>query len=108
MEWDSRDGHRHWHFTDFARYRLLNADKSAVVRSSKEAFCLANTDVIDYTVRGANWRPENTDLRTACGELSSLAVREVLDVGSGDTYFQTCPASHSTSPGFPRVGTSSR
>ena len=30
MEWDPRPGHMHWHFTDFARYRLLDADKSAV------------------------------------------------------------------------------
>jgi hypothetical protein len=101
MKWDSRDGHRHWHFTDFARYRLLNANKSAVVRSSKEAFCLANTDVIDYTVPGANWRPENTDLRTACGEHSSLAVREVLDVGSGDTYFQDLPGQSFDLTGLP-------
>ncbi|HEY7044064.1 MAG TPA: hypothetical protein VH419_10395, partial [Nocardioidaceae bacterium] len=49
MEWDARHGHQHWHFRDFARYRLLDADKQAVVRSRKEAFCLANTDAVDYT-----------------------------------------------------------
>ena len=27
MEWDARDGHLHWHFTDFAQYNLLKADK---------------------------------------------------------------------------------
>lgn len=91
MEWDARDGHLHWHFKDFARYRLLDADKQAVVRSKKEAFCLANTDAIDYTVPGANWNPHNTDLHTACGERGSIAVREVLDVGSGDTYAQFRP-----------------
>lgn len=91
MEWDERDGHHHWHFRDFARYRLLDADKQAVVRSKKEAFCLANTDAIDYTVPGANWRPENTDLHTACGSYGALGVREVLDAGSGDTYGQYRP-----------------
>ena len=91
MEWDERDGHTHWHFTDFASYRLLNADKQLVVRSQKEAFCLANTDAVDYTLEGANWRPENTDLHTACGDQSSIAVREVLDAGSGDTYLQYLP-----------------
>lgn len=91
MEWDARDGHHHWHFTDFARYRLLDADKVAVVRSRKEAFCLANTDAIDYTVSGANWHPYNTDLHSACGGYRSLAVREVLDAGSGDTYAQFRP-----------------
>ncbi len=91
MEWDARDGHHHWHFTDFARYRLLDQDKKVVLRSQKEAFCLANTDAIDYTVKGANWKPENTDLHTSCGDRSSIGIREVLESGSGDTYVQSLP-----------------
>lgn len=88
MEWDSKDTHQHWHFRDFARYRLLDADKQAIVRSRKEAFCLANTDAIDYTVDGADWQPDETDLHTACGDRDSLSIREVLASGSGDTYAQ--------------------
>ncbi|MFD9972218.1 lysyl oxidase family protein [Streptomyces sp. NPDC059011] len=91
MEWDPRPGHMHWHFTDFASYRLLKADKKETVRSGKEAFCLANTDAVDYTVKNANWHPFNTDLATACGQENSISVREVLDVGSGDTYTQDLP-----------------
>ncbi|MFC9289049.1 lysyl oxidase family protein [Streptomyces sp. NPDC057052] len=91
MEWDPRVGHEHWHFTDFASYRLLSEDKSKEVRSGKEAFCLANTDAVDYTVKNANWHPYNTDLSTACGQQNSISVREVLDVGSGDTYTQYRP-----------------
>ncbi|MEU2288674.1 lysyl oxidase family protein [Streptomyces sp. NPDC013178] len=91
MEWDPRVGHEHWHFTDFASYRLLSEDKTKSVRSGKEAFCLANTDAVDYTVKNANWHPYNTDLSTACGEQNSISVREVLDVGSGDTYTQYRP-----------------
>ncbi|MFJ9622712.1 lysyl oxidase family protein [Streptomyces sp. NPDC101181] len=91
MEWDPRPGHEHWHFTDFASYRLLKADKKEAVRSGKEAFCLANTDAVDYTVKNANWHPGNTDLSTACGQENSISVREVLDVGSGDTYTQDLP-----------------
>ncbi|MFJ3581772.1 lysyl oxidase family protein [Streptomyces sp. NPDC090127] len=91
MEWDPRPGHVHWHFTDFASYRLLKADRKETVRSGKEAFCLANTDAIDYTVKNANWHPFNTDLSTACGQENSISVREVLDVGSGDTYTQDLP-----------------
>lgn len=91
LEWDGREGHSHWHFTDFARYSLLSAKQTEVVRSQKEAFCLAATDAIDYTVKGANWHPSNTDLQTACGDHGSLSVREVLDVGSGDTYAQFRP-----------------
>ncbi|MET7703285.1 lysyl oxidase family protein [Streptomyces sp. NPDC005485] len=91
MEWDPRVGHEHWHFTDFASYRLLSADQTQQERSGKEAFCLANTDAIDYTVKNANWHPYNTDLSTACGERNAISVREVLDVGSGDTYSQYRP-----------------
>jgi hypothetical protein len=91
MEWDKREGHNHWHFTDFAQYRLLGADKKLVVNSSKEAFCLANTDAVDYTIANAKWKPSNTDLSTSCGQNSSVAVREVLDIGNGDTYGQFLP-----------------
>lgn len=91
MEWDPRIGHEHWHFTDFASYHLLAADKKEIVKSGKEAFCLANTDAIDYTVKNANRHPYNTDLSTACGRQNSISVREVLDVGSGDTYTQYRP-----------------
>lgn len=91
MEWDPRIGHEHWHFTDFASYRLLSEDQTREVRSGKEAFCLANTDAVDYTVKNANFKPYNTDLSTACGQQNSISVREVLDVGSGDTYTQYRP-----------------
>ena len=101
MAWDTRDGHRHWHFKDFARYRLLDSDKQGVVRSKKEAFCLAATDAVDYTLPGANWEPWNTDLATACGGHGSLAVREVLDVGSGDTYQQDRPGQSFDLDGLP-------
>lgn len=101
MEWDPRIGHEHWHFTDFASYRLLSADQTKEVRSGKEAFCLANTDAIDYTVKNANWHPFNTDLSTACGQKSSLSVREVLDVGSGDTYTQYRPGQSFDVTGLP-------
>jgi len=91
LEWDPRPGHEHWHFLDFASYRLLTADQKETVRSGKEAFCLANTDAVDYTVKNADWHPGNTDLSTACGQENSISVREVLDVGSGDTYTQDLP-----------------
>ncbi|WP_161962371.1 lysyl oxidase family protein [Nocardioides speluncae] len=88
FHWHAAPTHNHWHFLDFARYRLLKADKTNAVRSRKESFCLANTDAVDYTVPGADWRPENTDLHTSCGEKDSLSIREVLSAGSGDTYQQ--------------------
>lgn len=101
MEWDPREDHHHWHFTDFARYRLVDKNKNNVVRSKKEAFCLANTDAVDYTVEGANWQPDNTDLHTACGQKSSLGLREVLDAGNGDTYEQFRPGQSFVLKGIP-------
>ena len=52
------ENHKHWHFEDFARYQLLDADKQVVRDSGKVSFCLANTDAVDYTVAGADWRPD--------------------------------------------------
>jgi hypothetical protein len=91
MEWDAREGHMHWHFTDFAQYNLLGADQKQQLRSGKEAFCLVNTDDVDYTIANAKWRPTNTDLRSSCGQNTAVAVREVLDIGNGDTYTQDLP-----------------
>ena len=88
MHWDDRGTHQHWHFQDFARYALLDAGKVEAVRSKKEAFCLAPTDAVDLTVPNAAWNVENSDLSTACGDLSSLSIREVLASGWGDTYAQ--------------------
>ncbi|MFF0448913.1 lysyl oxidase family protein [Streptomyces sp. NPDC004609] len=101
MEWDPREGHMHWHFTDFAAYRLLKADKKEVVRSDKEAFCLVNTDAVDYTVKNANWHPFSTDLGSACGEQNALSVRQALDVGSGDTYSGYLPGQSFDITGVP-------
>ena len=88
MRWDAKPTHQHWHFEDFARYSLLDAGGVEVVRSHKEAFCLANTDSIDETVPNAEWRRYNSDLATACGDQGSLSIREVLASGWGDTYAQ--------------------
>jgi hypothetical protein len=88
FEFDHKKTHQHWHFTDFARYSLLRADQTTAVNSRKEAFCLANTDAVDLTVKDAEWKPENTDLSTDCGEPDSLSLRQVLSAGWGDTYAQ--------------------
>jgi hypothetical protein len=101
MKWDPREEHHHWHFKDFARYSLVDKNKKQLFVSKKEAFCLANTDAVDYTVKGADWHPYNTELETACGEHSSLAVREVLSSGSGDTYEQFRPGQSLSLKGRP-------
>ncbi|WP_344009101.1 lysyl oxidase family protein [Nocardioides lentus] len=88
MHWHAAPSHNHWHFLDFARYSLLSKDQAEVFRSRKQSFCLANTDAVDYTLPGADWQPDGTDLSTACGGRGAQSVRQVLSAGSGDTYSQ--------------------
>src|SRR5207237_9606279 len=57
MGFDRRSGHNHWHFQQFAAYRLLNAGKSLVVRSHKQGFCIAPTDGVDLLLPHAAWNP---------------------------------------------------
>jgi hypothetical protein len=90
FEYDSRPGHEHWHFRDFATYRLLTTDGSLAVRSGKEAFCLAPTDAVDLAVVGATWRPDTLGFST-CGTQASLSLREAMPAGWGDTYIQSLP-----------------
>jgi hypothetical protein len=80
--------HQHWHFEDFAGYRLLDSQKKLAVRSRKASFCLANTDAVDYTIPNADWHPDNTDLGSDCGGRDAQSLRQVLSNGSGDTYHQ--------------------
>lgn len=87
MGWHAGN-HNHWHFEDFAQYRLEAVEGGQVVKSRKQSFCLANTDAVDYTVPGADWQPGGTDLSTACDGRGALSVRQVLSAGSGDTYYQ--------------------
>jgi hypothetical protein len=87
--------HNHWHFEDFARYRLLapspadpNLPGEVVVRSTKQSFCLVATDAVDLTVPNADMQPQYTDLGSQCGGPGALSLREVLANGHGDTYYQ--------------------
>jgi hypothetical protein len=100
--YDDRRGHGHWHFQQFARYRLVSKDSSKVVRSKKEAFCLAPTDPIDLTLEGAQWRPDDIGFGGSnCGGESSLWVKEVLPLGWGDTYHQSRPGQSFNVTGLP-------
>jgi len=91
MVYDSAPGHEHWHFAQFASYTLLGSDRSEVVRSHKDGFCLAPTDGIDLTVPNAVFNPDSIGFFGACGDATSLWTRETLPVGWGDTYFQGLP-----------------
>ena len=92
LKYDARPGHEHWHFQQFATYQLLDANKSSIVYSDKEGFCLAPTDAIDLAIPGADWNPGQLGFGgTVCGDQNSLWTRETLPTGWGDTYFQGLP-----------------
>jgi hypothetical protein len=80
--------HHHWHFQQFTEYTIVDADSGEVAKSGKQSWCLANTDAIDLTVPNANWAGYGGDVFTMCGGPGALWIREVLDVGWGDTYAQ--------------------
>lgn len=91
FEWDPRQGHEHWHFTDFAAYRLLDADGTEVAPSHKQAFCLSNSHDIDTTIPHAPWQPELFAMDPACGQADAQTLSQWMDVGWGDTYVQDLP-----------------
>ena len=88
MEYDTRDGHFHWHLLQFAQYRLFNEARTDFVRSSKQSFCIVPTDPVDLSLDDAEVAPYETGLGSACGERDALWIRETLPVGWGDTYYQ--------------------
>lgn len=90
LEWDGRRGHNHWHFAQFAQFTLRDAAQMEVVRSRKQGFCLAPTNAVDLTVERAVWNQEG-GVHTTCGDAGALWVREVLQTGWADTYFQGIP-----------------
>jgi len=84
--------HTHWHFEEFTQYSMLDASSGEIAISGKQSWCLANTDAIDLAVPNANWNAFfGGDLFSMCGGPGAIWIREVLDVGWGDTYGQFIP-----------------
>ena len=88
LEFHAGGGHNHWHFEEFTEYSLLDGSRTEVLVSGKQSWCLVNTDAVDLTVPNANWQGYGQELSTSCGGPGALWIREVLDVGWGDTYSQ--------------------
>lgn len=84
-------GYNHWHFRQFAAYRLLNASKKLVLHSHKEGFCIAPTDSVNLLLPHAIWQPSVIGLGGQCGVATALWVEEDLPIGWGDTYDQDVP-----------------
>jgi hypothetical protein len=89
MGFDSKKGHNHWHFEQFAKYQLLNSGQKLAVRSHKVGFCIAPTDPVDLVQPGAVWQPSFLGFGFQCGSTTALWVQEMMPVGWGDTYFQS-------------------
>ena len=88
LEYHEGRGHNHWHFLQFTTYKLLSLDGNEIVRSKKQSFCIVPTTVVDLTIPGADWMTVPQSLQTSCGGRESIWVREVLQTGWGDTYYQ--------------------
>jgi hypothetical protein len=88
MGFDSKPGHNHWHFEQFARYQLLDSARNLTLRSQKVGFCIAPTDPVDLLAPHATWQPPSTGFGGACGSPTALWVQEMMPVGWGDTYTQ--------------------
>ena len=89
MGFDTKKGHDHWHFEQFAQYRLLNSQRQLAVRSHKVGFCIAPTDPVDLLLPAAEWQPNYLGFGGQCGSPTALWVREQLPVGWADTYEQS-------------------
>jgi hypothetical protein len=89
MGFDSQPGHNHWHFEQFAAYKLLGPNGKLVLRSQKTGFCIAPTDPVDLLLPNATWQPSFVGFSGQCGSPSALWVRETMPVGWGDTYVQS-------------------
>jgi Lysyl oxidase len=89
MGFDSKPGHDHWHFEQFAAYRLLGPNGKLMLRSQKTGFCIAPTDAVDLLLPNAAWQPSYIGFSGQCGSPAALWVRETMPVGWGDTYSQS-------------------
>jgi hypothetical protein len=89
MGFDTKKGHNHWHFQQFAQYSLLDSAHQLAVPSHKVGFCIAPTDPVDLLQPGAVWQPSFLGFGGQCGSPTALWVQEELPLGWGDTYFQS-------------------
>lgn len=83
--------HQHFHFDDYAVYRLKPVDVSGEGISSKTTFCIIDTTKVDSRLPGA---PKQAQY-TTCN-----AVVQGMSVGWGDTYGSQLPGQSIDLGGF--------
>lgn len=86
MGFDSRRGHHHWHFEQFARYLLRRPNGSVAAVDPKVGFCLGPSEAIDLLLPGVSFQPAFHTPTGGCGAPTNLWVDEELPPGWGDTY----------------------
>ena len=89
MMFHPHPAHNHWHFLQFAAFTLHDAQDMEVVRSRKQAFCLAPTtrSTSRSTAPMVAVRRARDTVRRALGALGARGAQ----AGWGDTYFQSVP-----------------
>jgi hypothetical protein len=69
MGFDSLPGHNHWHFEQFAAYKLLGSGGKLVLRSQKNGFLHRAHDPVDLLLPNAVWQPSFVGFAGQCGAL---------------------------------------
>src|SRR5258706_12064402 len=91
MGFSDKPGPTHWHFEQFAQFRLLSKSKTNVLLSHKVGFCIAPTDPVSPLLPHALWQPSFTRFFGACGSPTALSVHGKVPVRRGDTFFPLLP-----------------
>ena len=86
---DHHANHNHWHFEDFARYDLLDADKQYVKKSRKQRSASPTPTRSTTPCPAPTGSPRTPTSPPPAATRASLSIREVLASGSGDTYAST-------------------
>ena len=103
LHWDAKPSHQHWHFEDFARYTLLRRGQDRRRRCPRRRRSAWPTPTPSTSPSpSADWKPENTDLATSCGDhdLAVASVRCSRPAGATPTR-SSAPASPSASKNLP-------
>jgi hypothetical protein len=74
---DARAGHMHWHFENYAKYRLLSLKGKVLAKRTKVGFCLTD----DTSVETLPGTPD-TRIYVSCDDL----VTQGISVGWADVY----------------------
>ena len=76
MGFDSKKGHNHWHFEQFAKYQLLNSASSWRCGATRWASASPRPTRVDLAEPTAVWQPSFLGFGGQCGSPTALWVRK--------------------------------